>query len=504
MTHVGACELISIATDPHSFQRWDSNPQPPPILQGSQAARDSYQRDLTDARAKSGLDESVIGGEALIGGRRVALAVSEFDFLAGSIGVSAAERLVSTIERATAERLPLIVAPASGGTRMQEGSAAFVQMATIAAAVAAHKAAGLPYLVYLRHPTTGGVLASFGSLGHITLAAPHSLIGFVGPRVHLALSGSALPRYVQTAENYAAHGLVDALVVPAELRAALINILDVLAARNTAVITAADAVHDVPSEHLAWDSVLRSRRADRPGLHDLLEVAANTVTHLKDVIGAGSEPSIRVALARFGTAPCVVVGHDRRYPAQPVGPNGLRYARRGMALAAELGLPLVTVIDTPGAALSQAAEEGGLAREIARCLVEMTTLKTGTLSVLLGQGAGGAALALLPADRVLCAQHAWLAPLPPEGASAIRHAEIDHAAEMAAAQGIRSTDLHRHGIVDLIVAERPDAAEEPQPFLRRLARAIEQELGGLRGRPSADLVHARAAKFRGPHATGLP
>ena len=149
----------------------------------------------------------------------MAVAASEFGFLGGSIGVAAGERLARAVERATAERLPLIALPASGGTRMQEGTVAFLQMVKITAAVTAHKAARLPYVVYLRHPTTGGVLASWASLGHLTLAEPGAFIGFLGPRVYQALHGAPFPGGVQTAENLHAHGLVDAVVSPADLAA---------------------------------------------------------------------------------------------------------------------------------------------------------------------------------------------------------------------------------------------------------------------------------------------
>ena len=159
-------------------------------------------------------------------------------------------------------------------------------------------------------------------------------------------------------------------------------------------------------------------------------------------------------------------------------------------------LPLVTVVDTPGAALSKEAEEGGLAGEIARCLAELVTLAAPTLCVLLGQGTGGGALALLPTDRVLCAEHAWLSPLPPEGASAIIHRTVEKAPEMAAAQGVRSRDLLAAGIVDRIVAERPDAADEPEAFLRRLARVIEYELVGLLERSPDERRGARADRYR--------
>lgn len=166
-----------------------------------------------------------------------------------------------------------------------------------------------------------------------------------------------------------------------------------------------------------------------------------------------------------------------------------------MRLAADLNLPLITVIDTAGAALSRDAEEGGLAGEIARCIAEMVSLPVPTVSVLLGQGTGGGALALVPADRVLAAQHGWLSPLPPEGASAILHRDTAHAAQMAEQQGVRSTDLFDHGLVDRIIAEQPDAANEPEAFSRRMGAAIHAELWNLTGEDPADRLAERARRF---------
>ena len=197
--------MLAALLDAGTFRSWDTAPadvRPDP----------AYAADLAAARDGTGLDESVITGEGRIGGHRVAVAASEFGFLGGSIGVAAGQRLTSAAERATARRLPLITLPASGGTRMQEGTAAFVQMVKITAAVTAHQAAHLPYLVYLRHPTTGGVFASWASLGHVTLAEPGALVGFLGPRVYQALHHAPFPDGVQTAENLHAHGLIDAVV----------------------------------------------------------------------------------------------------------------------------------------------------------------------------------------------------------------------------------------------------------------------------------------------------
>ncbi|WP_433422365.1 carboxyl transferase domain-containing protein [Microtetraspora malaysiensis] len=491
MTRPDARTLIRRVLDPGSWKSWDEPPADP-VEPGS-----PYAEELRVARERTGYDESVITGEGTLDGRRVAVAVCEFSFLAGSIGVAAAERLTRAVERATAERLPLLAAPASGGTRMQEGAFAFAQMAKITAAVAAHRAAGLPYVVYLRHPTTGGVLASWGSLGHVTAAEPEALIGFLGPRVFESLHGYPFPSGVQLSENLYAHGLVDAVVSAEDARGIAIRALSVLCAPRTGLALPPEP-EEGAEEAEAWEAITRSRRDDRPGVRSLLKLAASDVTPLNGTGVGENDPGMLLALARFGTVPAVVLGQDRRRlkAGGPLGPAGLRVARRGMRLASELGLPLVTVIDTAGAALSKAAEEGGLAAEIAHCLADLVMLDAPTVCLLLGEGAGGAALALLPADRVLCAQHGWLSPLPPEGASAILYRTVDFAPEIAAAQGVRAADLKRDGVVDRIVAERPDAAYEPEAFCRRVAAALEYEIAGLLARPAEDRFAARLAHYR--------
>jgi acetyl-CoA carboxylase alpha subunit len=167
-----------------------------------------------------------------------------------------------------------------------------------------------------------------------------------------------------------------------------------------------------------------------------------------------------------------------------------------MKLASELKIPLVTVIDTPGAALSKESEEGGLAGEIARSLADQISLDAPTLCVLLGQGGGGGALAILPADRVIAAEHGWLSPLPPEGASVIVYRTTEFAAQMAAEQGVRAKELLAAGIVDRIVAERPDAASEPEEFAKRLAQLLEYELIALIETDPAERLAKRLARYR--------
>lgn len=477
-----ALELLDLVFDAGTWSSWDTPAADPPGIDPA------YARALAAARARTGLDESVLTGEGRIGGRRVAAVACEFGFLGGSVGAVAAARLAAALARATAEGLPVLASPASGGTRMQEGTAAFTRLVAVSAAVGRHVAAGLPYLVYLRHPTTGGVFASWGSLGQLSIAEPGALIGYHGPRVSAALTGAEFPAGVQVAENLCAHGLVDAVVPPHGVGAMARRALDVMCAGTPDEVPPPGqaALPDVP----AWEVVERSRRPNRPGVVALLTAAASQVTTLAD-----PGPGLVLALARFGTAPCVLVGQDRRGPA--IDPDGLRAARRGLRLAAELRLPLVSVIDSGGAELSQRAEEGGLAGEIARNVADLVALPTPTVCLLLGQGAGGAALAYLPADRVVAAQHAWLSPLPPEGAAAILHRDAGRAAELAGAQGIRAADLLAAGVADHVVPEHPDAADEPLPFLHRVGSVLEAELAGLARRDPAGLLATRAARYAG-------
>ncbi|MCV7197720.1 acetyl-coenzyme A carboxylase carboxyl transferase subunits beta/alpha [Mycobacterium angelicum] len=490
MSRITTDQLRDAVLDEGSFISWDSEPLHIPIT-------DAYARELADARAATGRDESVLTGEGSVFGRRVAVVVCEFGFLGGSIGVAAAERIIAAVARATAERLPLLASPSSGGTRMQEGTVAFLQMVKIAAAVELHKRAHLPYLVYLRHPTTGGVFASWGSLGHVTVAEPGALIGFLGPRVYEQLYGEPFPPGVQTAENLQRYGVIDGVVALDGLRAMLDRALTVLTDDPEPLPPpqAPDHIPDVP----AWDSVLASRRPDRPGVGQLLRHGATDRVLLSGT-GFGDAATTLLALARFAGQPAVVLGQQRLVGGL-VGPASLREARRGMALAAQLRLPLVLVIDTAGPALSAEAEQGGLAGQIAQCLAELVTLDTPTVSVLLGQGSGGPALAMVPADRVLAALHGWLAPLPPEGASAIVFRDTAHAPELAAAQGIRSADLLTAGIVDAIVPELPDAVDEPVEFSVRLSRAIATELAALRDTPAAERTAARLRRYR---SIGVP
>lgn len=461
--------IVTSIADPGSPEAWDTGLTIDDPM--GFADRRPYTDRLAEARATTGADESVWTGTVTIGGTPAAVIASRFDFLAGTMGIAAALRISRAFDRAIEEHLPVIGLPSSGGTRMQEGTPAFVQMAAVSAAARRLRDARLPYLVWLAHPTTGGVLASWGSLGQITLAEPGALIGLTGPRVIAALAGSALPDGIQRAEHLHAHGIIDGIVAADELRDVLATALAVLAPATPSPPDA--AVLALPDDATVdpWEAVTRSRRIDRPGVRDLFAACVTHETRLSGDGVGGRDDGLIAAIARVQGIPAVIVAADKP-PGQPparVTAAGYRTVRRAMTLADELDLPLVTVIDTAGADISIASEEEGLAAEVARCLAELSRLRVPTLSLLFGQGTGGGAMALLPADRVIACEHAWLSPIQPEGASEILYRDTEHAAELAAAQAIASTDLRRLGIVDVVVPDRPSPGEHGKAFADRVA-----------------------------------
>ncbi|MCW2838528.1 MAG: acetyl-CoA carboxyl transferase, partial [Aeromicrobium sp.] len=341
--------------------------------------------------------------------------------------------------------------------------------------------ASLPYLIYLRHPTTGGVFASWGSLAHITIAEPGALIGFLGPKVYEIMEGRPFPPGVQTAENLADRGIIDAVVLPDELPLLVDRALGLLVdppQRQTRELRTAE----VHRARTAWESIQITRSPRRAGVREVLRYGSDATVRLQGTEKGERDSAMIVALARLDGQPCVVIGQDRTTQTRfkPMGPAALREARRGMRLANELRLPLVSFIDTPGAELSPEAEQGAIAGEIARCISWMSTMKVPTVSVLLGQGCGGGALALLPADVVIAAENAWLSPLPPEGASAIVHGDLEHAAEMAEAQRVGALDLFDNGTVHHVVPE--PVGDTPEAFARAIAAEVGAQLVALRTR----------------------
>ena len=194
-------------TDEGSFEEWDSD-----LQGGNPLEYKGYEEKLKKLQEKTGLSEAVVTGKAKIDGREAAIGVCDGRFLMASMGEAVGEKIARAVERATKERLPVILFACSGGARMQEGIVSLMQMAKTSAALKRHSDAGLLYISVLTDPTTGGVTASFAMLGDVILAEPKALIGFAGPRVIEQTIGQKLPDGFQRAEFLLEHGFLDAIV----------------------------------------------------------------------------------------------------------------------------------------------------------------------------------------------------------------------------------------------------------------------------------------------------
>lgn len=431
-------------------------------------------------------------GTVTVGGVPTAVIAWEFGFLGGSVGVTTATLVVSAIRRSTAEGLPLVALPRSGGTRMQEGSPAFVQMVAIAGALVEHRVAGLPFLVHLCGPTTGGVLATLGSAGDLTTAEPGAMVGFLGPRAYRAITGELFPDGIQTAENLRDRGIIDAIVPWADLPRLWGTVLGIWADRlGPAAGHPVDSVPARPprtgpagvgsvagapeSAAQLWRYVEASRAHDRPDASQFMQ------RHMTDVVvipGTAAGEVARgavVALGRLEGTPVVLAATEDRWTAEPLTVGGLRTIRRGIALAGRWGLPVVTIVDTLGAQLSVEGEQSGIAGEISRLMTDLVATPSPSAALLLGAGTGGAALALLACDRIVAGSHTWVSPLAPEGAAAIRHDGSHDPAQVAWDQRIGAHALADLGFIDVIVRE------SEADWLATAAHAVVGELTAVIG-----------------------
>lgn len=421
----------------------------------------AYRAQLVRAAALSGSDESVRTARIQVDGSAAAIVAWDFAFLGGSVGMAASTRLVRAVRRATREGLPLLVVTRSGGTRMQEGSPAFIQMVAIAGAVAAHRKAGLPVLVHVETPTTGGVLATIGSSGDVTTAAPGALVGFLGPRAVAAITGHGLSPGIQSAENLLRHGVLDAVLTLREARALWVELLRLWRARHSwrdrgpvGDPPATGATRPPADPDALWSAVRRTRQGSvsQKWVLDHVDRFVRIPGDAEGHVGAGA----LVGLGWLGRGPVAVLAtcDDAE---QPLGVGGLRTLRRGVALAARWGLPILTVVDTLGAELSAPAEEAGITGQIARLLTDLVSAEVPTVGLLLGAGTGGAALALLGTDRIVATGHAWVAPLAPEGAAAIQQGAAGPPSQVAWDQRIGAHALADLGFVHHVVdSDAPD------------------------------------------------
>lgn len=432
--------------------------------------------------------ESVRTGVSGEGERAFVLIEGDFAVIGGSMGLVHGEKVMRAFDRAVQRRLPVVVVTRSGGARMHEGMVALVQLARTTAAVGRHGAAGLLSVSVHLSPTTGGVFASYGSLTDLRVAEAGAVIGFGGPRVVEQVTGVALDGSSHSAETALAHHLVDAVCDPGELVGwveAALGLAD-RPLRTHRPPTPIRAVEPDPDASPAWREVLAARRMGRPsGIH-VAEAATTSWVEL----GEGTDPCLRTALATMDGRRVVAVAFDRYSGRGQPGPEGFRLAQRGIALAGRLGLPVVTFVDTPGADPSPAAENGGIAGEIARTHAAMAAAPVPTVSICVGEGGSGGALALSWTDRLLLQRHAIFSVIGPEGAAAILERDAGRAAEVAERLRLTSADLLELGVVDQVVPDDVDGAVAS--LHAALADALaDPDSGGVARRRRADAVTAR-------------
>lgn len=475
--------------------------------------RKPYRARLIEARRQTGLREAVTTGLCRIGGRPVVLAVFDFEFLGGTMGSVVGEKVANAFQHATRRRLPLVSVAASGGARMQEGMLSLMQMAKVAAAEARHDRHGLAFISILTDPTFGGVTASFASLGDVIVAEPGAQIGFVGPRVIEQTTGTALPPDSHRAETLVRHGLVDLIVPRERLRETVSYLVRHLARGAVPSPRRGPAPAGVRGRALAaWEEVQLARHVSRPTALDYIARMTTDFIELHGDRQGRDDPAIAGGLAEFDGQTIMIVGQERggTLEAQAdrhrgmAGPGGYRKALRLARLAAKFHLPVVTLVDTPGADPSYEAERGGIALALAENLAVMTGLPTPIVAVIIGEGGSGGALALAVGDRVLMLEHAIYSVISPEGAAAILYRDVAQAQALSTALKITASDLKRLGVIDEIVPEPPGGAHlDHAAAAQSLAAHLAAALRALRRTPVPKLVDRRYEKYRHIGRTGI-
>ena len=504
---------IRLVLDKGSFEEWgtdipDKNPLDFP----------QYEEKLENTREKTGLREAVTIGKGSICGQETVFGVCDARFLMGSMGYAVGERITRAVERATKERLPVILFCCSGGARMQEGIVSLMQMAKTSAALKRHSEAGLLYVPVLTDPTTGGVTASFAMLGDIILAEPGALIGFAGPRVISQTIGEKLPEGFQRAEFLVEKGIIDGIVERKNLR----NTLSALLAMHKTEVSGMefdrmydfeDTARSVQAEQKdrevtkrsAWERVKLSRSQSRCTARDYIEAVFDDFLELHGDRVFRDDGAIVGGVATLDGMPVTVIGQQKGRSTKEniscnfgmVSPEGYRKALRLMKQAEKFHRPIVCFVDTPGAACGIGAEERGQGEAIARNLYEMSDLKVPVLSIVIGEGGSGGALGLAVANEVWMMENATYSILSPEGFASILWKDGKRAKEASGIMKITAEDLKELGVIEWIVPEKEPAESKN---LKEIAENMKLHMKDFfyrqAGKTGEELALERYERFR--------
>ena len=539
---VHAYRRIEMIADENSFEEWDMDLQTENPLDYK-----GYEEKIEKLQEKTGLREAVVTGKATILGQPVVLAVCDGRFMMASMGVIVGEKITRAVERATRQELPVIIFACSGGARMQEGIVSLMQMAKTSAALKRHSDAGLLYISVLTDPTTGGVTASFAMLGDIILAEPKALIGFAGPRVIEQTIGQKLPKGFQRSEFLLEHGFIDQIVERPKMRETLGRILEFHGKVQTDIedtidktagetasqtgdqavdqatgkivskttVHTADEIKSKDSEDIvdkaqtqkinAWDRVLLSRRKNRPVGSDYIRMLFQDFTEFHGDRLYGDDPAIIGGIAYFKERPVTVIAQEKgtntkenimRNFAMPF-PEGYRKALRLMKQAEKFHRPVICFVDTPGAFCGLEAEERGQGEAIARNLYELSGLKTPVLSIVIGEGGSGGALALAVADEVWMLENSIYSILSPEGFASILWKDSTKAKEAAKVMKLTADDLKKMGVIECVLEEPEQyTVQTMKPVADQLREKVEAFIENYEQMPEQKLTEHRYQRFR--------
>ncbi len=541
---VNARRRLEMIADAGTFVEWD-----PKMEDQNPLDFPGYEKKLAAAREKTGLDEAVITGKASIGGCPAVLGVCDARFIMSSMGHNVGEKIARAVERATKEELPVILFACSGGARMQEGLVSLMQMAKTSAALKRHHEAGQLYVSVLTDPTTGGVTASFAMLGDIILAEPGALIGFAGPRVIEQTIGQKLPEGFQRAEFLLEHGFVDKIVKREDMKETLARILrlhqkpdqaeegrrklerqaeagkpeylSVETGMETAGTGKPAGMKDAGASSgmdrneavsrssavlkTAWDSVLLSRKSDRLVASDYISSLFEDFMEFHGDRCFKDDGAIIGGIASFHGIPVTVIGQEkgkttkdnlRRNFGMP-SPDGYRKALRLMKQAETFHRPVICFVDTPGAFCGIEAEERGQGEAIARNLFEMSDLKTPVLSLIIGEGGSGGALAMAVANEVWMMENAVYSVLSPEGFASILWKDAKKAGEAARVMKMTAGELKEMGLIERVISEKEPASLKSLPQIREsLDGAMVEFLKTYGSMDGQELARRRYDRFR--------
>ena len=523
---VRAQERIARIADEGSFTEWDKD-----LVGDNPMEFEGYEEKLAAARAKTHLREAVVTGECTIGGEATVLCVMDGRFMMASMGEAVGEKITRATERATEKRLPIIIYTCSGGARMQEGIVSLMQMAKTSAALKRHSDAGLLYISFLTDPTTGGVTASFAMEGDIILAEPKALIGFAGPRVIEQTTGQRLPSGFQRAEFLLAHGFVDRIVERSEQKKVLTDLLKLhkvktscqdagngeekqdftegkltpekLTSVNEKLEKTASEEVDIScadsskKPHSAWERVCLSRDKKRPVGSDYIAALFDSFYELHGDRQMTDDSALIGGIGFFKGQPVTVLAQQKKENFGMCSPQGYRKAQRLMAQAEKFHRPVICFVDTPGADCRIEAEEHGQGEAIAKSIYQMSALKTPVLSILIGEGGSGGALALAVADEVWMLENAVYSILSPEGFSSILWKDGKRAKEAAESMKLTAADLKKAGIVEYVFEEPEHFTKEKLELVaEKMTEKIGQFLETYLGLNADTLCEHRYRRFR--------